>query len=1575
MSEYRELKVFYYIIKNPKLQPKYKMNEPFFTKYNLDKDQTHINLNLIKIIMSQEGINIYHIIDYRYFHPSKEGYVKITQNSSYPITSNEIYLQIRIKEPEPTELRYFKKATENLELEIKKLEKIKINIDKAVNHKKIDFYFLYALPMEEKENTYNGRFVISYQLEIAKLVGIYKNSKKNFNTIFESVDFTKLKEVITKKPKILHISCHGRDPNSEEGYALIFEEKGYKKEVNEKNLEDLFKIFKNNENNENILKEIDLVFLSSCHSERAGNLFYKYGVKNVIYIDQNYSVSNNVSIDFATSFYQYLINNKSVKESFYTTKQELKEKEIKKCINTNMKFYCNIHKENEKNTQCVINDKKKIEEIYKDIYDQFLVYCNEEFFQNNKNCLLSTFLGDSKIKIKFNEILNQNISDNKCNLYYECYKGNKYFANCFESFKFKYKSQNEESGDIIIYKDNKKGKFNKNHNVFVVEDKETYKNNFLMLIERRGIVKDIYDKIDNLKINFFVLFGDEGVGKFNFAKSVYIYLFERNIINDFYSIKARSLETLKKDIKCKIYEKKDKKYENEKYIYVIEIDKEIHQQINLVNEILNENSILDKKFFYFILLATKKDKIELGKNQMNIYIKHLKHLSFPKAKQLLFELKCIYEEFDYNHLTEKQLYELTKIVDNSRKEMYPLLKLIKEYHNFEDIKNKLIEKKNEKKFSENQINLFMREINDERIKEIIFILYMMYKGLPNSIIKLFVPEFEKIRLKEKIGKYIYQKNQKIWDISRADITNDIISRYIHDNQREQCLEKCLEIFAKLLHCYFKKIYNNKQKYYFKNIDIEYYNYYFFENDGFWKTFNNEIYEECFKKNQNDSDYINIIQKENIIIEDIKDNIFNLLEINIETIKDLYSKNEKLKEYFEQILIIIPRLYINNETKLKEILNKCENILKINDINKKNLLRISLLYNLLDIKKENNEKIFDDFDNLDKNDAKAYAYFINGVKLDSIIAKYPVQKLINQESEAKYNKLIEQCKIFFEKSNELFQNNNMKIHCYYHLGNLEFVKKNYNEAEKIYNEGKKLIKSNNSFIKGLLLLKLAKTIKNNQDNEIDKKEKFEGVIKEIQDMNDLMFSNEAKELQKEFKDKLLPDIVLLSSNPFISEENFSLNSNIIQASHNNQYYLMDKLYKYWQENLNSGLIIKYNILNEENLREAFSGRGKVLIIQSDDFNENGDILLESNFGKSYSLSKNYFERINKINYDILILCYINSGKCLIKQKKNIKNEQNKNSPKVKDKESSKQKDNEQIIKNNEFQSGNTEIKNEIKEKENRLQDKIKYLITFDEICLDILNDIGNQSYLEYNKLSINFLENFIINITKYDIQNAFTKAKYIFQSSFNDFCRIKTKTLFKYENMNYIKLTTNSDRIKKNEPVIKINTNKEFKLRPYPLLSTYLPKEFSCYSYFTKYSKNIQSIIKLIMEKYEQLYNDITKEKNVLIKLNIYGQSTDNISYENGISLNPKQIVALEIMRFCFRNYKIFNPLLFRYYKEINTYLHDLNKRNNDNLSGLGIIVINVKNKDKHEEPLHGFVYIYISSKEFHDCDDYFEIRN
>ena len=49
-----------------------------------------------------------------------------------------------------------------------------------------------------------------------------------------------------------------------------------------------------------------------------------------------------------------------------------------------------------------------------------------------------------------------------------------------------------------------------------------YKQNFLLLIERREIVTDIYNKIENEIIQFFIIYGDSGVGKFNFAFSLFV---------------------------------------------------------------------------------------------------------------------------------------------------------------------------------------------------------------------------------------------------------------------------------------------------------------------------------------------------------------------------------------------------------------------------------------------------------------------------------------------------------------------------------------------------------------------------------------------------------------------------------------------------------------------------------------------------------------------------------------------------------------------------------------------------------------------------------------------------------------------------------------------------------------------------------------------------------------------------------------------------------------------------------------------------------------------------------------------
>ena len=293
---------------------------------------------------------------------------------------------------------------------------------------------------------------------------------------------------------------------------------------------------------------------------------------------------------------------------------------------------------------------------------------------------------------------------------------------------------------------------------------------------------------------------------------------------------------------------------------------------------------------------------------------------------------------------------------------------------------------------------------------------------------------------------------------------------------------------------------------------------------------------------------------------------------------------------------------------------------------------------------------------------------------------------------------------------------MKAHCYYHIGNLFYKKKKFEEAEKSYKNGKSL-KNISEFIKGLLNLKLGKLFIENIHNEASNKQKFEEIIQDIMNMKDIRFINEGEELTKEMKEKFLPDIILLNSNPLIREENFSLFNNKIQAAPNNQYYLMNKLYD--RNDLNTNLIIKYKVLNEENLREAFSGKGKILILQSDDYNDAGDIFLESYLGKSYSLSNKYFSKILKINYDILILCFINSDKII-----------------------------------------------------ELLENKIKYLITFDGSVKSVFNEIGNQAILEYNKLSIDFLEHFIVNIASNDINTAFDGAYKTFESSFRKFCKKK-----------------------------------------------------------------------------------------------------------------------------------------------------------------------------------------------------------
>ena len=183
--------------------------------------------------------------------------------------------------------------------------------------------------------------------------------------------------------------------------------------------------------------------------------------------------------------------------------------------------------------------------------------------------------------------------------------------------------------------------------------------------------------------------------------------------------------------------------------------------------------------------------------------------------------------------------------------------------------------------------------------------------------------------------------------------------------------------------------------------------------------------------------------------------------------------------------------------------------------------------------------------------------------------------------------------------------------------------------------------------------------------------------------------EAYQLKIKLNKNMEPDIFILNSNPLIN--NFSVLNNGIFAYLNNQYYLLQKIY----EKVKSNIKIKSIVLNKNNLEEALSKEGKILIIQSDDFSKKGDIILESDIGQSQILSidkdrenKSTFNLLlpEKIKFKIVILCFINSSKLI-----------------------------------------------------DKFKDKIEYLITFDLINFF---DLDNDILLKYNELSIDFLIDFI-----------------------------------------------------------------------------------------------------------------------------------------------------------------------------------------------------------------------------------------
>ena len=123
---------------------------------------------------------------------------------------------------------------------------------------------------------------INYRLEIKTILKAMNKSNKQFNFIFQCTNEKTFRNYLNKPTKILFISCHGflelnKNDEKHYDYHIMLEENGVVQKIQKEKLEEIIK------NNSSKIEDIDLVFISSCHSEILGKIFIENKAKNVIY--------------------------------------------------------------------------------------------------------------------------------------------------------------------------------------------------------------------------------------------------------------------------------------------------------------------------------------------------------------------------------------------------------------------------------------------------------------------------------------------------------------------------------------------------------------------------------------------------------------------------------------------------------------------------------------------------------------------------------------------------------------------------------------------------------------------------------------------------------------------------------------------------------------------------------------------------------------------------------------------------------------------------------------------------------------------------------------------------------------------------------------------------------------------------------------------------------------------------------------------------------------------------------------------------------------------------------------------
>ena len=1194
------LNVKYYLTTGPFNK---RVNEIPFYSY---LEKTEFNLDDIKELLKREKIdNIYDINSIK-IQRKEDKYFENVTGKEYNIEDYYDEKGFIILELHYNKTKEVKSLINSYN---EKIIKIYNKINKySENVKKYDLIYLYGSPLVKNDDGDPSKMKISYRSEIKLILDIMRKRKKKFKCLFQCVSQNVLRDVLaTKKTKILHISCHGLYNKDNKDYSVLFEDLdkcGQEQHIQKNTLRSIL------QSNSSKIQNIDLIILTSCHSENFKELIVEIcKPKYIIYINKEDEINDLVCVFFTEYFYSELTEGNSISESFYKTIEKLK-------LNSIIKF--------------------RVPEPEKEI---------------------------DKIKI-----------------YPE--KSKQYYSSPF--------AYNVE-GELIT-----------NENVKINFNSQKY----ISMIGRSKIItkilKGIKD-IDNDK-KFSVIYG-KGAEKLDFAESLCVHLFERMFIYNYEIFNESEVgDGILEIIGSTIDEmEQHAKYCRKKAIIVIKIEDE-KKIVNIKENFANYSNC------YFIIVIDKEDikpienincfnallkednALVLFNELYASYGRDPKNLT-PAEKQTLLK-----RSNPKNNLYEPK--KISKVVDEC------ILGIKSDEINIEDntIKKRTISLKPSdaylfllSKMPSGLPDCFLQLIFKNNFDDELISKYTMNNwNYFNTDIN-----FEELEIKEEKQEPIKEDNK-----TNKQITFEDFEKYCMEY-----MLKALKLYAKLLYYYIEKDRNeiiypdenihflfnsyNNEGIWKSNIpkikDDENIN----ENEFLDKDFNIQNHRENIyylisylveKLDYIDEAYIYIDYLVEILL--LFPSYFFLKKICKTYIKKCKEFCIRCINHYKKRKENIGK-FKSLETKLKEM----SNIIQVDNINEKEIpydenikSEFRILNEKLEGLKNQNKKCTDLFNNFRDNYKLKTQEFQKKFEYQNAKLFLFLYSINTSEDKGINNEIVKDEKIFSEDKNLEIEYNLLKLLkekdnkgivkileddekknsitpkkkgiLYYALGMYYYSESKIADSKKCLKNALDCSKGNKFFEHRIKIdschiflnkIKSRKDKEKEKENE-DIEDQIENNIKMLNMLMNDFFSEKLNEkeslLRQEFYDLLKPNTIMLNSNPLNS--GFSLLSTGIYARPNNQYYILKKLSEIRKDKMKSYIRMKSYILNKQNLLEALKKKAEILIIQSDDFTEKGDIMMESDRGISEKLTIQEFIEIlkeseNKNKYKIVILSFINSSK--------------------------------------------------------------------------------------------------------------------------------------------------------------------------------------------------------------------------------------------------------------------------------------------------------------------------------------------